>query len=60
MELLKTKAVRSALSERHCRKCEYAQEHKVCPFFGPCTDAFIRGYKKGYKDRKTDEKKKKI
>jgi hypothetical protein len=57
MESLNKKATRAAFSERHCRKCEYGVGHKICPFFGPCTDAFVRGYKKGY-SKKTEEIKK--
>ena len=34
-------------NERHCRQCN----HRVCPdgLLEVCSEAFIRGYKKGYK-----------
>ena len=41
-------------NERHCRQCN----HHVCPdgFLKVCSEAFIRGYKKGYKQNQKEQK----
>ena len=41
-------------NERHCRKCN----HRVCPdsLLKLCSEAFIRGYKKGYKQNQKEQK----
>lgn len=41
-------------NERHCRQCN----HRVCPdgLLKVCSEAFIRGYKKGYKQNQKEQK----
>lgn len=41
-------------NERHCRQCN----HHVCPdgLLKVCSEAFIRGYKKGYKQNQKEQK----
>ena len=41
-------------NERHCRQCN----HRVCPdgLLKLCSEAFIRGYKKGYKQNQKEQK----
>lgn len=41
-------------NERHCRQCN----HRVCPggLLEVCSEAFIRGYKKGYKQNQKEQK----
>ena len=41
-------------NERHCRQCN----HRVCPdgLLEVCSEAFIRGYKKGYKQSQKEQK----
>lgn len=40
-------------NERHCRQCN----HRVCPdgLLEVCSEAFIRGYKKGYKQSQKEQ-----
>ena len=40
--------------ERHCTKCN----HRICPdgLLKLCSEAFIRGYKKGYKQNQKEQK----
>ena len=51
---LEDKAKMANGNERHCRKCN----HHVCPdgLLELCSEAFIRGYKKGYKQNQKEQK----
>ena len=51
---LEDKARIANSNERHCRQCN----HRVCPdgLLKLCSEAFIRGYKKGYKQNQKEQK----
>ena len=51
---LEDKARIANSNERHCTKCN----HRVCPdgLLKLCSEAFIRGYKKGYKQNQKEQK----
>lgn len=51
---LEDKSIIANGKECHCRKCN----HHVCPdgFHKVCSEAFIRGYKKGYKQNQKEQK----
>lgn len=51
---LEDKAKMANGNERHCRQCN----HRVCPdgLLKLCSEAFIRGYKKGYKQNQKEQK----
>ena len=51
---LEDKAKMANGNERHCRQCN----HRVCPdgLLKLCSESFIRGYKKGYKQNQKEQK----
>ena len=51
---LEDKARIANSNERHCKKCN----HRVCPdsLLKLCSEAFIRGYKKGYNQNQKEQK----
>lgn len=51
---LEDKAKMANGNDRHCKKCN----HRICPdaLLKICSEAFIRGYKKGYEQNKKEQK----
>ena len=49
---VKQKANISSFRERHCAKCEFRTPEHFCRYLEVCHAAYVRGFIKGYKERK--------